>query len=185
RPAVDFVHLKVRKFPIQFLQNGLGIPYQGNGSLFEGVEFGDIDVYEPEIGVLEARFGNGGKITVPGTDSDDQIGFPGHLNGPWGSRHPNGPQVLGMIVGQGPLSSKGLGNRDSGPTDKFTQDFTGLGIDGPSPSYDYGPGTVFNGFYRPGQQATVRKGSPNGPGFFLKEFHRKIMGLGLYILWDT
>ena len=100
------------------------------------IKFGDVDIDEPHGWVLERGLRRAGKIAVARANTDDQIRFSGQNVRTWRSCHPDGPELLRVIVNQRALPRLCLTNRNSGLRNKLGKRFRSLGVEQASAGND-------------------------------------------------
>ena len=82
--------------------------------MFGGVEFADIDVDEVHVGVLESRFGGGGKVAVTRANPDNHVGITGDAVSCQGAGGADGAEVERIVVAQAAFAGHGLAHGDAG-----------------------------------------------------------------------
>ncbi len=73
----------------QALDHHTGVSNHRQPGELVGIEGGDVDVHELDVGMGECGLRDSGHVGPPGADADHEIGFLGHLERP---RHPVDPE---------------------------------------------------------------------------------------------
>src|SRR6266508_3734994 len=104
--------------------------------MFEGVKFGNVNVDEPNVRVLERGLGSSGEVGIARSDADDQVRIMSQSIGGKRSGRADGSRVLWMIIRKGTFSRLRFSNRDSGLLDETRQCLTRFAIKDPATRND-------------------------------------------------
>ena len=98
----------------EFFKRCARIAHERKCGVFVGVKLGDVDVDEPDGGILKCGLGSGSEITVARTNADDQIGFSRQDICSGRARYADGAKLLRMVIVERTLAGLCLAHWNAG-----------------------------------------------------------------------
>ncbi len=109
-------------------QDRASVPQDGGARVFGGVEAGDVATDEPGGGA-EGRSGRRREVAPPSTDAYDNVRLPGQGVGRGSPGRADGPNGLGVVVGERTLARLRLRHGDAGRLCEGAERVGGLRVD--------------------------------------------------------
>ena len=159
-----------------------GVGHDHLGTLLGGIEGGDVDVDEGDVGVLELRLRGRREVGVARAYTDDQVGLVGEVVARVAAGGADAAHGAGVIAVDGALTGLRVGHRDTGRGRECAQLLRGLGVDGAAAGDDEGALSGANLGHRTLDGGALGRGTAHVPHALGEELDRPVVGLSLNVL---